>query len=254
LGGQQTDSFLFHPADMEVPPTSNSADVFHILNARRGLAVADEAPQEIIESDSAWSRENLLAGMGDLSGLFARSMRALRLERSLYREVADDPKATGQALLIFIVFAIVSGIVDAFNETLPGAPLVKFFLDVLGTLLVWSIIILLATLAGRTLKGRGTFSHTFRAVGFAQVPEVITWLNIIPVAGPLFNIVGTVMLLVAAWLALQESLRISKWRALLIPLVALVIVVLAIVVIDLVVSGAALTVETILAQLGLTPG
>jgi hypothetical protein len=49
-------------------------------------------------------------------------------------------------------------------------------------------------------------------------------------------------------------LRISKWRALLIPLVALVIVILAFVVIDLVASGAALTVETILAQLGLLPG
>jgi len=254
LGGQQTDSFLFHPADMEVPPTSNSADIFHILNARRGLAVVEEAPQEIIEGQPAWSRENLLAGMGDLSGLLSRSLRALRLERSLFREVADDPKATGQALLIFVLFGIASGIVDAFNGSLPGAPLLKFFLDVLGTLLVWSLIILLATVAGRTLKGRGTFSRTFRAVGFAHVPEAITWLHIIPVAGPLFNIVGTVMLLVTTWLALQESLRISKWRALLIPLVALVIVILAFVVIDLVASGAALTVETILAQLGLLPG
>jgi len=37
LGGEQTDAFLFHPADMEVPPTRNSIDVFPILNARRGL-------------------------------------------------------------------------------------------------------------------------------------------------------------------------------------------------------------------------
>jgi hypothetical protein len=62
------------------------------------------------------------------------------------------------------------------------------------------------------------------------------------------------MLLVATWLALQESLRISKWRALLIPLVALVIVVLAIEVINLVLSGVALTIETILEQLGLFAG
>jgi hypothetical protein len=254
LGGQQTDSFLFHPADMDVPPTSNSADVFHILNARRGMPVQEETSQEVVEEVGIWSRENLLAGMGNLSGLLSRSLRALRLERSLFREVAEDPKATGQALLIFILLSIASGIVDAFNESLPGGPLLKFVLDVLGTLLVWSLIILLATLAGRALRGRGNFSRTFRAVSFAQVPEVITWLHIIPVAGPLFNIVGTVMLLVATWLALQESLHISKWRALLIPLVALVIVILAIGVIDLVISGASLTVETILAQLGLLPG
>ena len=62
-----------------------------------------------------------------------------------------------------------------------------------------------------------------------------------------------VMLLVTTWLALQESLHISKWRALLIPLLTLVIIVLAVAVISLVASGASLTVETILAQLGLQP-
>ena len=37
VGGEQTDAFLFHPADLEVPPTRNSTDVFAILNARRSL-------------------------------------------------------------------------------------------------------------------------------------------------------------------------------------------------------------------------
>ncbi len=251
LGGQQTDSFLFHPADMDVPPTSNSADVFHILNARRGLPLLEEEPQEDAEEVAAWSRENLSAGIGDISGLLSRSLRALRLERSLFGEVADDPKATGQALLIFVLFGAASGLSDALNQSLPGAPITKFVLDTLSTVLVWAFIILLATLAGRALKGRGTFARSFRAVGFAHIPESLTWLHIIPVAGPLFNIVGTVMLLVATWLALQESLRISRWRALLIPLVALIIVVLAFETINLVASGATLTLETILAQLGL---
>ncbi len=35
LGGEQTDTFLLHPAGMTVPPTSNSADMYAILNARR---------------------------------------------------------------------------------------------------------------------------------------------------------------------------------------------------------------------------
>jgi hypothetical protein len=35
LGGEQTDSFLLHPADMAVPPTRSSIDLFAILNARR---------------------------------------------------------------------------------------------------------------------------------------------------------------------------------------------------------------------------
>jgi hypothetical protein len=35
LGGEQTDSFLLHPADMVVPPTRSSTDIFALLNARR---------------------------------------------------------------------------------------------------------------------------------------------------------------------------------------------------------------------------
>ena len=35
LGGEQTDSFLLHPADMIVPPTRSSTDIFALLNARR---------------------------------------------------------------------------------------------------------------------------------------------------------------------------------------------------------------------------
>ncbi len=36
LGGEQTNAFLLHPADVQVPETNNSADVFAVLNARRG--------------------------------------------------------------------------------------------------------------------------------------------------------------------------------------------------------------------------
>ena len=36
LGGEQTTAFLAHPADVRVPETNNSADVFAVLNARRG--------------------------------------------------------------------------------------------------------------------------------------------------------------------------------------------------------------------------
>jgi hypothetical protein len=59
---------------------------------------------------------------------------------------------------------------------------------------------------------------------------------------------------VATLLDLQESLRIVKWWALLIPLSALVIAVLGVAAIHLVLSGVALMVETIIDQLGLFAG
>jgi uncharacterized membrane protein YvlD (DUF360 family) len=43
LGGEQTTAFLVHPADMHLPETTNSTDVFAVLNARRGQL--DEPPR-----------------------------------------------------------------------------------------------------------------------------------------------------------------------------------------------------------------
>jgi hypothetical protein len=34
-GGQQTEAFLLHPVDMEVPPISNATEVFALLDERR---------------------------------------------------------------------------------------------------------------------------------------------------------------------------------------------------------------------------
>ena len=90
LGGQQTDAFLFHPADMDVPPTSNATDVYHLLNARRGLAGEPLTPNKSSEaSGDDWSKANLLAGVRDTGGLLARIGRVFRLERSVFQEVAS---------------------------------------------------------------------------------------------------------------------------------------------------------------------
>ena len=43
LGGEQTTAFLVHPADMHMPETTNSTDVFAVLNARRGQLDEREA-------------------------------------------------------------------------------------------------------------------------------------------------------------------------------------------------------------------
>ena len=64
-----------------------------------------------------------------MSGLFSRALRVLRLDRTVFHEVADDHKATGQALLLIILLGAGSGVVDAFNTLLPGSPVEKFLVD-----------------------------------------------------------------------------------------------------------------------------
>ncbi len=42
VGGEQTDAFILHPADVEVPETRCSTDVFHILNSHRNAPVIEQ--------------------------------------------------------------------------------------------------------------------------------------------------------------------------------------------------------------------
>jgi hypothetical protein len=74
---------------------------------------------------------------------------------------------------------------------------------------------------GSVLKGQASFTGTFRAVSFVLAPEEITWLHLIPIIGPMFNIAGTSMVLIASWIALQETLNPSRWRVLLFPILSL---------------------------------
>jgi hypothetical protein len=61
LGGEQTDAFLLHPMDLSVPETSNSADVFRILNGRRDLPGAPAVPEKPTEEKiDAWKPSNIL--------------------------------------------------------------------------------------------------------------------------------------------------------------------------------------------------
>jgi hypothetical protein len=251
LGGQQTDAFLFHPADMEIRPTSNATDIYHLLNARREVIGPPLEPQTTEAAGDDWSRANLLAGMRDTERLLARAGRVFRLERSVFQEVAGAPQATGQALLILLILAIATGIAGVVDPDQPGPPMLRFAAEVISSLIGWAVLVLFSLVAGRTLKGRGSFSRNFRAIAFAQIPAVVTWLRIVPQVGALFNLAGSLMVLVASWLALQEALHLSKWRALLIPIAALLVIALSLAVIGLVSSGATLTLETILEQLSL---
>ncbi|HFE66307.1 MAG TPA: hypothetical protein ENJ93_03505, partial [Chloroflexi bacterium] len=97
LGGQQTDAFLFHPADMDVPPTANSADVYHLLNARRDLPGEPYKPERDGEGTAvnAWAWETIKTGLKDWHSLLSRAARSLKMERSVFHDVAADPYATG---------------------------------------------------------------------------------------------------------------------------------------------------------------
>jgi tripartite ATP-independent transporter DctM subunit len=98
---------------MVVPPTRNSTDVFHILNARRGQPVS-AAPQIKPGVQSAeenqWTLANLWGGIKHARFWLGRVARAVVLDRSAYQEVVLDSRMTGPALLIGLAMATIAAI------------------------------------------------------------------------------------------------------------------------------------------------
>lgn len=244
LGGQQTSAFLFHPADMEVPPTSSATDVFALLNARRNLHGEPLRPQRAPDVES-WSWATWAAGLRDVSRWATRALRALRLERQVFSEVANDPYATGPALLLLFFVSFVSALVGTLGAGSPETAVIQFIAYLGSALLAWFFVIILALMGGRVLRSRSDFTRTMRALAYAQAPQVLVWLRVVPFVGALFATVGWLMVLLASWLALQEALHLRRITAALIPLIGLVVLILSAVVFVIVLSGLGLTAETV---------
>lgn len=253
LGGQQTEAFLLHPADLVVPSTSNATDVFELLDARRGLQGEPLRPRPAGEEVDAWTSETLLAGLRDVTTWLSRAARTLSLDRSAFREVAEDPFATGPALLILLAILTGSSLSTALDPDIAGSGLAKFLGGFGGNLAGWILIVLLSLVAARELRGRGDVTRVMRTLAFAQIPRMIRWLGVVPAIGSLFSLARTIMLLLTMWTALQEALRLSRLRAALVPVVGFLVFGVVLVAITAVLGGTALSVETILSQLGLAP-
>jgi uncharacterized membrane protein YvlD (DUF360 family) len=251
LGGEQTDAFLFHPGDMTVPETANSADLFAILDARRDLPAADgelgtaEKDGEVVH---AWAPGTLGQGLRQGRVWLVRALRALVLSRSAYREAVSDPYMTGPALLITILAALLAA---SFSSQTPLEAVGVWAVRLLG----WLLGVLVVFGAGRLLGGRGSFTATLRGVGFAQVVYLLELLALIPALSSLVQLITSILGFVATWMAGLEAQELRGWRGLLLPVAWLLVVVLSVVILGNLIAGAEFTIEALLREAGLlTPG
>ena len=244
LGGEQTDAFLFHPPDIEVTPTRNATDVFHILNNHRdqpaGQLPVDEMPAP--DADE-WALSNLWAGIKDVRtwGRYARY--ALVLDRSAYHDIVRDKRMTGPALLLGFGFTALS----AFLRANPGDEL----LDVLLSLLVWPLAVWGMFAAGRLLTRKGYFTRTMRGMGFAHVVLIFDILHLIPAIAPLVTFLTISVEFLATWMAAAEAHNTRGWRTFVLPFLGLLIIVLVPIVLGALTGSVVIGLEAVLEKIGL---
>jgi hypothetical protein len=241
VGGEQTDAFIFHPPDLAVPETRNAIDVFHILDGHRGAPVA-EKPAPVEEEVADWSLGNMAKGLGQYRTWIGYALRCLFLDRSAYEQVVQDPYMTGPALLIAVVAALFGSMVRANGFEL------DLFLAAIG---VWLLAVFILFLAGVSLTKKGSFSKTFRAVGFAQVVYLLAPLVLMPTAGPLFRLLLIILGFVTTWIGVATAHETRGWRTVLLPVVAYLILIIGYVMAGVLLAGLEFAVDGVLASLGI---
>ena len=242
LGGEQTDAFIFHPADMDVPETRNSIDFFHILNNHRGKPVVEKPPVSAEEKVADWAPKNLLKGLGQVGEWGGNALRCLILDRKGYENVVKNPYMTGPALLIGLVSIVLSVLVH--GGAMPGLLLLSAFV-------FWLLTVALVFAAGWLLTKQGSFTKTLRALGFGHTVYVLSVFALFPVFTSAVNFAILAWGFLCVWMGAATAHNTKGWRTLVLPVVVLLVYVIGTAVVGILLAGAEFTFQAVLTNLGM---
>ena len=159
-----------------------------------------------------------------------RIVRAIRLDWTVFREIAEDREAMTQAAIIVIVVSFLAALGGAGGMLVArvsaGQALLGFFVNWLvnGILIGWVGWAILTYFVGSILfKGRTEIPEMMRVLGYASAPRLLGLLSFIPCVGWLFSLAGWILSLIAGILAIREAMDFETGDAIVTVLVSWVI-------------------------------
>lgn len=158
-----------------------------------------------------------------MAGSFSDRIRGvLQLQASTYREIARDKDAMSQAITVVVAVAIAAAIGGASNGAkgiIGGA---------IGAVISWAIFGVATWWVGTKLMGAtdigGGPGRMLRASGFAQAPQLLSVLGVIPVIGWIAAFVGGIWALITGVLAVRESLGVTTGKAIITVILAAIVI------------------------------
>ena len=168
-----------------------------------------------------------------------RLMRAIRLDRTLYRQVADNPEFTNEAVLVAIIVSLVASLSALFGAN-------HSFLLFLGQLfnnlifgwVLWAVI---AYFVGSTFfHGRSSVTEMLRTLAYAGAPRLLGVFGFIPCVGWILALVGWLLSIIAGVIAIRESMEFDTTSAVITAVIGFVLYLIASVILGLLLSPFAL--------------
>jgi hypothetical protein len=152
-----------------------------------------------------------------------RIVRAIRLDWTVFDEIAKDRDAMKEAAIIVAIVTFLSalgtGIATRSLSAFVGAWLAGILVGWIG----WSIITYFVGTA--LFKGKTDIPEMMRVLGYASAPNLLGLLSFIPCVGWLFPVIGGILALVAGILAIREAMDFDTGNAIVTVIIGWLIVV-----------------------------
>ncbi len=167
-----------------------------------------------------------------------RIIGVITLKAPVYREIADDKTATGQAAMIFIIVTLISGFFTGLVQTTSagtvqaslGGALVGAIIGLIVGLIGWVLsAFILAFVAGR-LDGKTDTSEMLRVTGFVSVFNLVSILLVLNLVSSTFSCltgivvyVAAIALLVGYVIGVREAAEFTTAKAIITGIIATIV-------------------------------
>jgi len=155
--------------------------------------------------------------------MITRIIRAIRLDWTVFAEIAQDRGAMTESAIIVALVTFLS----ALGSGIAARSIGTFFLTWLAGILVgWIGWAAITYLVGTLLfKGETDIPEMLRVLGYATAPSLLGVLQIIPCVGWLFPLLGWVLTLIAGVLAVREAMDSETSNAIITVVISWLIII-----------------------------
>jgi hypothetical protein len=170
--------------------------------------------------------------------MIERIVRAIRLDWTVFREIAEDQHAMQEAAIIVVIVTFLSAVGSgiAASSFLVGF-LVSWLVEILVFWIGWAVITYFVGTA--LFKGKTDIPEMMRVLGYAKAPVLLGIFRFIPCVGWIIALAGWILSLIAGVLAVREAMDFDTGNAIITVVISWVVALIVYLIIVLPLTGMA---------------